>query len=41
MPKAKQLVVGVNALNSAGSRPVPIREFCARPENVKLDGICK
>lgn len=32
---------GVNALNSVSPSPVPIREFCSRPENVDLEGICR
>ena len=34
-------VHGVNALNRVSPRPVPIREFCSRPENVDLKSICR
>lgn len=34
-------VHGVAALNSISPAPVPIREFCNRPENVDLKGICR
>lgn len=34
-------VYGVDALNRVSPAPVPIREFCNRPENVDLKGICR
>lgn len=34
-------VHGVNALNRVSPAPMPIREFCARPENVDLRSICR
>jgi len=32
---------GVNTLNQRTPGPVPIREFCSRPENINLRNICK
>lgn len=34
-------VHGVDALNRVSPSPVPIREFCGRPENVDLTSICR
>lgn len=34
-------VYGVDALNRVSPGPVPLREFCARPENVNLKNICE
>lgn len=32
---------GVSALNDISPAPIPISEFCARPENIDLKGLCK
>lgn len=34
-------VQGVDALNRVSPSPVPIRDFCTRPENVDLKSICR
>lgn len=32
---------GVHALNQVSPGPIPIKEFCSRPENVDLEALCK
>ncbi|PCM44228.1 hypothetical protein CPA50_12000 [Marinobacter sp. ANT_B65] len=32
---------GVSAVNNIAPGPVPISEFCSRPENIKLRGLCQ
>lgn len=32
---------GVSAVNNISPSPVPVSEFCARPENVELKGLCQ
>lgn len=39
--KAEQVLGEVMALTQLGAGPVPIREFCSRPENVNLEGVCR
>jgi len=39
--KVEQLLGKVMALAQLSTCPVPIREFCSRPENVSLKGVCR
>ncbi len=41
LEKVESAVSEVMSLSQAQPAPVPIKEFCARPENVDLRGICK
>jgi len=39
--KAEEALSEVMSLTQAGPGPIPIREFCSRPENLRLEGICR
>lgn len=39
--KAGLALTGVMQLTQAAAPPVPLREFCARPENINLKGLCR
>lgn len=34
-------MLGIEILNSTSAKPVTLHEFCGRPENVNLKGVCK
>ena len=38
---ANQALAEINSLTDLSPHPVPIAEFCLRPENINLKGICK
>lgn len=39
--KAEGALIELNSLTELAPRPVPIAEFCLRPENIELKGLCK
>lgn len=39
--KASDALAEINSLTDLSPHPVPIAEFCLRPENINLKGLCK
>lgn len=39
--RAEDSLIETNALTKLSPAPVPISEFCLRPENLDLKGLCK
>lgn len=39
--KMKNSLIEINALTKISPAPVPMSEFCLRPENIDLKGLCK
>lgn len=39
--KVEEALSEVMSLTQAGPGPIPIREFCSRPENLRLEGVCR
>ncbi|MEZ7277611.1 hypothetical protein [Pseudoalteromonas sp. 68 DY56-GL68] len=41
LKKAENSLIEMNALTDLSPAPVPVSEFCLRPENIDLKGLCK
>lgn len=39
--KVEDSLIEINALTAISSAPTPIAEFCLRPENINIKGLCK